>query len=73
MREGVRHIKVRRLVLANGDEYEDLALDVDQEQLENRMMNGLPVLANCQGKEITINAAFIVSLEREVRRLRAVK
>lgn len=60
-------------MLANGDEYEDVELNADHQQLENRMMNGLPVLVNCQGKEITINAAFIVSMEREVRRLRAAK
>lgn len=73
MREGVRHIKVRRLVLANGDEYEDVELDADHQQLENAMVNGLPVRVIWQNRDIIVNAAYIVSMEREVRRLRAAK
>jgi len=69
----VSSIRIRRLVLANGDEYEDVDIDADHERLENAMMNGLPVRMTWAGREIHVNASFIVSMEREVRLMRAVK
>jgi hypothetical protein len=47
-------------------------LDVSHDELEVAMVNGSIIHMTVEGKTITLNAAFVVSLEQEERKLRSI-
>jgi len=56
-------LNVKRLCLANGDEYENITLKLTKEELMDAIKDGNIVVINLCGKEIVLNSEFIISIE----------
>lgn len=54
---------IKRLCLANGDEYNDVQLNITEAELVEIMREGEFVFFETDKKKVYINASFVVSFE----------
>ena len=69
----VKAIRIKQLCLANGDEYENVELDLSVLELKQAIREGGFIIIKVSGKEVWLNTEFIISFElRESRELSAI-
>lgn len=56
-------LNIKRLCLANGDEYEKVTLELTKDGIVEAIKSGDVMLINLNGKEIILNTEFIISVE----------
>jgi hypothetical protein len=61
-------MKIKRLCIANGDEYEDVTIALDVDDLKIALLGGDLITIEVDGKEVLLNTEFIVSFEVEESR-----
>ena len=63
-------MQIRMLCLANGDEYENVEIDLSVFEFEQVIKEGRFIIIKVAGKEVWLNTEFIISFEpRESREL----
>lgn len=66
-------MQIKRLCLANGDEYENVSVTLNKDELKKAISAGDVILIEAKSKEILLNSEFIVSAEvGESRKLSAI-
>jgi hypothetical protein len=66
-------MQIKRLCLANGDEYENVSVTLNKDEFKKAISAGEVILIEAKSKEILLNSEFIVSAEvRESRKLSAI-
>ncbi|MGV8149661.1 MAG: hypothetical protein ACLKAK_07135 [Alkaliphilus sp.] len=66
-------MRIKKLCLANGDEYEDVEIKLAHEELKEAIQNRefIPIIWG-EGKKVEINADFILSIEIRESKLKSI-